>query len=62
MVVEWVSGNWYMLDSREFIFVCSPKLSVCVTIMDRFNNKPQSIAVDPAAGSVVVIRRIMMLT
>uniref|UniRef100_A0A6A7FMH6 Prolow-density lipoprotein receptor-related protein 1-like n=4 Tax=Hirondellea gigas TaxID=1518452 RepID=A0A6A7FMH6_9CRUS len=50
MVVDWVSGNWYMLDSREFIFVCAPSLSVCVTIVDSFVNKPQSLAVDPAVG------------
>ncbi|KAF2366806.1 Low-density lipoprotein (LDL) receptor class A repeat [Trinorchestia longiramus] len=50
MAVEWVTGNWYMLDSREFIFVCTPSLSMCVTILDSFVNKPQSLAVDPALG------------
>ncbi|XP_047739334.1 low-density lipoprotein receptor-related protein 1 [Hyalella azteca] len=50
IAVEWVTGNWYVLDRREFIFVCTSSLSTCVTIVDSFVNKPQSIAVDPAQG------------
>lgn len=50
IVKEWVSGNWYMLDHREFLYVCTPTLATCTTIIDNFDNKPQAIAVDPAAG------------
>ncbi|XP_076069558.1 LDL receptor protein 1 isoform X2 [Oratosquilla oratoria] len=50
MARDWVTGNWYMLDSRGMIFMCNGTLTICITLMDVMLNKPRGIALDPMAG------------
>ncbi|CAL4088832.1 unnamed protein product, partial [Meganyctiphanes norvegica] len=47
---DWITGNWYILDSREMIFMCNATMSVCITLMDVVLNKPRGIALDPTVG------------
>nr|XP_045618524.1 low-density lipoprotein receptor-related protein 1B-like isoform X1 [Procambarus clarkii] len=47
---DWVTGNWYILDRREMIFMCNATMQVCITLMDVFLSEPRSIALDPSSG------------
>lgn len=49
--MDWTSGNWYFLNT-EFgvIFVCSPLMQFCNIIVESFENKPKSLALDPTKG------------
>ncbi|KAK7069706.1 Low-density lipoprotein receptor-related protein 1B, partial [Halocaridina rubra] len=47
---DWVTGNWYILDRREMIFMCNATMKVCITLMDVVLNEPRGIALDPGSG------------
>ncbi|KAK3853890.1 hypothetical protein Pcinc_039590 [Petrolisthes cinctipes] len=47
---DWVTGNWYVLDRREVIFLCNSTMQVCITLIDVMVNEPRGIALDPSAG------------
>lgn len=49
--LDWTSGNWYFLNS-EFgvIFVCSSLMQYCNIIVESFDHKPKSMALDPTKG------------
>ncbi|XP_042220954.1 prolow-density lipoprotein receptor-related protein 1-like isoform X2 [Homarus americanus] len=47
---DWVTGNWYILDRREMIFMCNATMKVCITLMDVVLNEPRGIALDPSTG------------
>ncbi|XP_063881494.1 prolow-density lipoprotein receptor-related protein 1-like isoform X4 [Scylla paramamosain] len=47
---DWVTGNWYILDQREMIFLCNATMRVCLTLLDGMMNEPRGIALDPITG------------
>lgn len=47
---DWVTGNWYILDQREMIFMCNATMRVCLTLLDGMMNEPRGIALDPGTG------------
>ncbi|XP_050691158.1 prolow-density lipoprotein receptor-related protein 1-like isoform X1 [Eriocheir sinensis] len=47
---DWVTGNWYILDQREMIFMCNATMRVCLTLLDGMMNEPRGIALDPMTG------------
>lgn len=47
---DWVTGNWYILDQREMIFMCNSTMRVCLTLLDGMMNEPRGVALDPITG------------
>ncbi|XP_047488646.1 low-density lipoprotein receptor-related protein 1-like [Penaeus chinensis] len=47
---DWITGNWYILDRREMIFMCNESMNVCITLIDVVMNEPRGIALDPSSG------------
>jgi low-density lipoprotein receptor-related protein 1 (alpha-2-macroglobulin receptor) len=51
MALDWVSGNWYLLDdTKEIMYLCSNDLQYCTVLIDYQISKPRSIALDPTRG------------
>ena len=53
MAVDWVSGNWYFLDSRGLVLLCDHQLNKCIIILDKLF--VTSIAVDAKNGWEVLM-------
>lgn len=51
VALDWISGNWYFVDdTNEMIFVCSPQMTSCIVLIDVNITKPRAIALDPTKG------------
>lgn len=51
IALDWVSGNWYLLDlTREMIKLCTSDMNHCLILIDVGLSKARGIALDPTVG------------
>lgn len=51
MRLDWISGNWYFLNTDfGLIFVCNAEMKHCTIIIESFVHKPKSMVLDPTKG------------
>lgn len=49
--MDWVTGNWYFVNTDVgLIVLCNPKLTICSIIVEIYNQKLNSLELDPIHG------------